>query len=232
MTSEQKDPLLRVGCPCGKWLPVQESDAGRSIGCSSCGRRLEVPLLEEFQEKPDLISCGTVEDRIGMLISAGEIPRVGKCGHCGEYTNSVIDAKLDCERYTAHHEGGMRFIYIPGLFWATWHEKETVEIHGHDTVVPAPLCLCTECQIKLRAPTSKFCIVLAVFLVLATLALFLHYIAALALVVVGIVATALTRRGEVRARQRVLKGILGQTPVYRQMLKSYPYAIVVFPPTE
>lgn len=54
---------LRVCCECNEWVPVAEGDAGSAVKCV-CGRRVEVPLLEEFHERPDLISATTLEARI------------------------------------------------------------------------------------------------------------------------------------------------------------------------
>jgi hypothetical protein len=46
---------LGVYCECGLCLPVVEDDAGSSLLCS-CGRRVVVPLLDEFRDHPVLLS--------------------------------------------------------------------------------------------------------------------------------------------------------------------------------
>jgi hypothetical protein len=73
---------LGVSCECGKCLPVTENDAGSALTCS-CGRRVIVPLLEEFRDCSLLLSSASLERRVERLIAAGVLPSTAACLQCG-----------------------------------------------------------------------------------------------------------------------------------------------------
>jgi hypothetical protein len=134
---------LGVYCECGQCVPVLEGDAGSALTCS-CGRRVVVPLLEEFRDQAVLLSAPTVERRVRRLIAEGALPDTDACLRCGDATAEPVGIDLQCERYMAHTSGGQRFLIIPlvwGFLWATWREPERLEIRGRDTDVPAPVSL-------------------------------------------------------------------------------------------
>jgi hypothetical protein len=234
MAGESQKSDLRVGCVCGEWLPVQSSDTGGAVKCS-CGRRVEVPLLEEFDGRPNLPSAPTVEDRIAMLIADGELPPLGGCARCG-HSNSAekVDLKLECERYTAYAHGGDRFIIIPFFlftFWMWWSEEKRLEIVGRDTFIAAPICLCKGCQSLLRARDgwSYFgCAILAIALG-GTIGYF-DWVIGLVAAMTGLIAVAIWKRLVFTSRQKHLKTLLRKVPVYKQVLTSYPLALVIVPP--
>ena len=217
-------------------MAVKESDAGSAIKCR-CGRRVEVPLLEEFEQNPNLLSAPTLEARILRLVAAEELPEMGRCACCDAPESlSVWRAFLDCERSSVHVEGGLRLIYVPFLFWMLWEEKRRVEVRGHDTVVPAPICMCDECQRGLREPTVSFAMLLPLLLIpIGLAAAFLHLVTGVVLVGCGIfgglIWAALWYFWTIQSHQKRLKQILARVPVYRQMMASYPYATVVMPST-
>lgn len=229
MTS--KHDTYTVNCECHRWLPVRPEDAGSAVKCA-CGRRVEVPLLEEFQQRPDLLSATTVESRIGRLVLAGELPVVGRCARCDAASTEVLAAWLDCERSSVHSEGGFRFIYIPFLFWMTWQEEARIEVRGHDTAVPAPICVCGPCQEQLRQRRRLSFIWLPMLLIpVACVAAYFYLLAGLGVagfaLLAGILWAYLRRGAAIRERQRDLKEVANQVPVYRQMLASYPDAVVL-----
>src|SRR6516165_5965018 len=100
---------LGVYCECGLCLPVVEEDTGSSLTCS-CGRRVVVPLLEEFRDRPVLPSAATVERRVRRLIAEGMLPSNAVCLRCNNVKARVMNVDLECERYTARKRGGQRFL--------------------------------------------------------------------------------------------------------------------------
>src|SRR5687767_5836821 len=96
---------LGVYCECGVCLPVAQDDAGSSRACA-CGRRVVVPLLDEFRDHPVLLSAATVERRVQRLIAAGVLPSTKYCLGCGSVAAQVVNAALECERSTERTEGG------------------------------------------------------------------------------------------------------------------------------
>src|SRR5688500_9241120 len=97
---------LSVCCECGQWRPVEPRQADSAISCK-CGRRVVVPSLDEFRERPDLLSATTVERRVPRLIAAGELPPPGGCARCGAVSETAVTPiRLECERYTARAGGG------------------------------------------------------------------------------------------------------------------------------
>jgi hypothetical protein len=236
MAPEQEPPRLRVGCYCGEWVPVKASEAGCAVKCP-CGRRVEVPLLEEFRDHSDLLSSTTVESRILRLVAEKELPRIGLCEKCGDRNSrEVVSAKLDCERATVSHHGGLSFLYIPFLFWMFWQEEERIEIRGHDTRVPAPISLCRPCHVRLceRPGSLKIGIGLAIlFISFGILVGYFNVAAGIGVVATGLLGSfagvSVGRYVAFRARERALKNLLSQVPVYRQMLVTYPDATVIFP---
>ena len=233
---------LRVSCECGRWLPIEADAAGSSINCP-CGGRVLVPSLEEFRDRPDLISAATLERRVHRLIKVGELPPGGGCARCGVADAAVVAVELECERYSARASGGERFLIIP-LFsfalWMWWREEERVEIRGRDTDVSTPIRLCGSCQRSLHDPPRWIGLALAAsVLVLAVLAGLTAVLAGLAapagvaigvgVAAIGLLGLGLWRRLQFRSRQRELKELLQQVPVYRQVLARYRRAIVVVP---
>lgn len=233
MAEELREPLT-VGCECGRWIGVVPGQAGNAVSCG-CGRRVVVPLLDEFRERPDLLSATTIERRIDRLLVAGELPPTGECARCGEVgAEDVVRIRLDCERYTARSGGGERFLVLPLvslLVWVWWREEEWVEIRGRDTDVAAPLCLCTLCRRYFRGRPGW------AYSGLAGLAVAAGFLAGLADVVCGIgvgmagvFGVALWRGLGKRSRQREVKRLLSRVPAYRQVLARYPRAAAVLPP--
>jgi hypothetical protein len=70
----------------------------------------------------------------------------------------------------------------------------------------------------------------ALVMVLAGLAEYLGLAAGLGVAVAGLLGLALWRFLAFRSRQRQLKSLLCQIPVYRQVLTRYRQAVVVVPP--
>jgi hypothetical protein len=223
---------LGVYCECGKTHPVADDDAGSTLVCS-CGRRVVVPLLEEFRERPLLLSAATVERRVQRLIAAGELPDTDACLRCGDGRVQVVNAELECERCKARRYGGRKFLIIPflwGFYFRTWREEEGVEIQGRDTVVPAPVALCGACRDQLRAPRwSLYLLLAALLLAVSGVVGYFEIIWGVGTVAVGLALLALLRRFAWRGWQRALKAQLRKVPVYRQVLERYPWAVVVLP---
>jgi hypothetical protein len=204
-----------------------------------------VPLLEEFRDRPDLLSAASIERRVRRLIAAGELPPTGCCVRCGEgNTAEVVPVELECERYTARAYGGERFLVLPLfplLLWVRWQEEERVEIHGRDTDVPAPVCLCQRCRLHFRrrsgwADLGLAALVLALggvaalVMVQGGVAVAFAWATGLGVAVAGVVGLAFWRWLAFRSRQRQLKHVLCRVPVYRQVLARYRQAVVVVPP--
>jgi hypothetical protein len=222
---------LGVLCECGRCLPVAQTDAGSVLSCS-CGRRVVVPLLEEFRDQSVLLSATTVERRVQRLSAEGVLPRTDACLRCGGVTAQAVDIDLQCERYTAHASGGQRFLIIPllwGFVWATWREPEQLEIRGRDTDVAAPIGLCAVCRGELRAPAASWQLLAVPLLAVSGIVGYFQLLASIGLAIVGLVVLMVTRRFALRRWQRVLKGLLRKVPVYRQVLAIYPDAVVVMP---
>jgi hypothetical protein len=218
---------LGVCCECGRRLPVKEGDAGSSLSCS-CGRKVVVPLLEEFQNRPLLLSAASVERRVQRLVAEGELPADDACARCGEVrATEVVETCLECEKSRTRTYGGFRFLIFPG-FWVWWHEERRVEVRGRDTVVPVPLCLCRECGSRLGGPNRGAS--LAVVVSVLTVSALLTYFGVALGVGVGAAGLALwfwQKRRAWQRRQRELKSLLRHVPVYRQLLDKYPYATVL-----
>jgi hypothetical protein len=223
---------LTVGCECGEWVGVEPYQAGTAVFCG-CRRRVVVPLLDEFRERPDLVSASTIERRVIRLVAEGELPLTGTCARCGAAEDGITRVILVCERYTARSGGGERFLIVPfitGVFWMSWREEEWTEIRGRDTDVIAPVCLCGLCLRHLRGRPGR------AYLLPAAAAVGAGVLVGLANPVVGIVVgwaglvgVALWRRASRRGRQRELKQVLGRVPAYRQVLTRYRHAVAVLP---
>src|SRR5207247_1797031 len=97
----------------------------------------------------------TIERRIRRLIAASELPRRGVCLCCGEErATGVASVQMECERAQTQTRvevvpGSMKT--IPGIV-TTWEETHSVEVFGHNTEVPTPICLCPGCRARLFAP--------------------------------------------------------------------------------
>jgi hypothetical protein len=226
---------LGVYCECGKCLPITEEKAGSAVTCP-CGRRVVVPLLEEFHNRPLLLSAASVERRIRRLIAEGVLPDTATCLQCSGAETRVVNLELECERSTVHASGGQRFLIIPliwGFVWTTWREPERLEIRGRDTEVATPVSLCAACRLQLRAPEGSGYLPLAVLLLAASAVLaYFAIFAGVGLAVVGLAFLLLKRRLALRRWQSGLKELLGKVPVYRQALKRYPWAVVIVPEAE
>lgn len=233
MAADNDPSHLRVGCECGQWLPVEPTQAGSAVVCSSCRLRVEVPLLDEFREQPDLLSAPTLERRVRRLVARGELPPLGGCARCAAGAADVTPINVVCERYTSRSGGGERFILIPffSLFvWAWWYEEEWVEIYGRDTDVPAPLCLCGPCREHFRGRSGRVYLAAAITGVVAGwLVGYASVAAGVGVGVAGVLGAVVWRRLSRRARRRELLGLLCRVPAYRQVLADYPDAVAVLP---
>jgi hypothetical protein len=234
MLPEEITKPLRVCCECGRWLSVEPMQAGSALTCT-CGRRVVVPNLEEFQERSDLLSAMTIERRIPRLIAAGELPPSDGCARCGlARTADFTPIRLECERYTARSGGGQRLLIVPlfsALLWVWWREEEWVEIHGRDTDVFAPLCLCDQCRRHLRGRAGDiYWLTGALAIAVGMLVGIANIVAGIGVAAVGVLGVLLWRWIARRTRQRELKQLLRRVPVYRQVLADYPDTIVVVAP--
>jgi hypothetical protein len=216
-----------VYCECGSYLSVVGDDLGARIACS-CGRRVVVPLLEEFQAQPVLLSASSIERRVERLIAEGQLPVSDTCASCGDNSAArEVKAVFEGERYSSRSSGGHRFLVLPWLFvW--WQEEERTEIFGRDTDVPVPLYLCSRCAGQLRPPSRwPYLTAALVTLVVATLVGFFHVVAGLSVAVVSLALVYWLSRQASWRQQRTLKELLRETPVYRQLLEKYPRGVVV-----
>jgi hypothetical protein len=218
-----------VYCECGQVVAVAEGDAGSARNCP-CGRRVVVPLLDEFRDRPVLLSAATIERRVRRLIAAGELPLIDWCLNCGEVgTAGVVNLQLDCERASTRTSGGRRFLILP-FFSLTWHEEVRVEIHGRDTLLEAPVALCQGCRPHLaRPPAWRSFLVAAGLLVLSGFLAYCDVLIGVSVMTIGLALFAGQRYLAERRRQRGLKEMLRRVPAYRQILDRYRYAVVLLP---
>jgi hypothetical protein len=223
---------LGVYCECGQTLPVAENDAGSALMCS-CGRRVVVPLLEEFTDGSILLSASSIERRVRRLIAEGLLPSTDACLRCGDGAAESVAIDLQCERYAARATGGQRFLIIPflwGFFWTAWREPEGLEIRGRDTDVPTPVGLCADCWNKVRAPPASWYMLLTALLLAASGVVgYLNRLAGIGCAVIGLSLMIAVRSIILRRWQSMLKQLLRKVPVYRQVLKRYSRAVVVIP---
>src|SRR5262249_22005461 len=146
-----------------------------------------VPLLEEFRDRPVLLSASTIERRVRRLITKGELPATDACIKCGHLrTAEVVNTALECERYrTRVYGGGVGFLFLILIlplwlfvFWVLvfWRkEEQRVEHYGRDTDVPAPVCLCTECHRRLGSTGRwKYVIAAGLFVAISVLVGYFH----------------------------------------------------------
>jgi hypothetical protein len=225
---------LGVYCDCGICLPVAEDKTGSALTCS-CGRRVVVPLLEEFREQPVLLSSVSVERRVKRLIAEGVLPRTDACLRCGDPKPQVVDANVACERSkTRAYGGGLRLLLIPipfaGFLFKAWEEETAVEIHGRDTDVPAPVGLCAHCQDELRSPPARWYLFSFLLLVLTSAAVgYVVLWAGMVMAAAGLALLVLARHLAWKTWQQKLKRMLNKIPVYRQVMQRYPRAVVMMP---
>lgn len=221
---------LAVYCECGECLPVEQHEVGTALTCT-CGRRVVVPLLEEFRKHPVLLSAASVERRVRRLVTEGVLPNTDACLACGKAPAFALDIEVQCERYTASSTGGQRFLFLPffgGLVGLTWHEAEGVEIRGRDTDVPTPVGLCADCWRWCRPPASYWYLLLAaLLLVVAGSVGYFHLLSGIGLAVGGLIVLLGARRLSMRIWQSTVKELLRTVPVYGQVLERYPQAVVV-----
>jgi hypothetical protein len=188
-----------------------------------------IPLMEEFRDRPLLLSAPTLERGVQRLVAAGELP-LPACLRCGDGAANGVEVVLECERARARAGGGRRFLIVPGLFWMTWREEEWVEIRGRDTVVRTPVALCAECRGQLRGQATpghlKSLLLTILLLAVSGLVGYFHLVAGVALAVVGLVVLGWLGPRVFRRRQQALKALLRRVPVYHQVLERYPWAVV------
>lgn len=213
-----------VCCECGQCLPATEKDASTTLTCS-CGRRVVVPAEEELQPGRVFLSAATLERRIQRLIAAGELPSSTACIGCGEEKmTDVVSVDLVCERYRARTSGGFRFLVFP-WFVVWWNEPRRQEIHGRDTDIRVPVCLCPECSQRLRGPRRWAYLALA-FVAVDVILPLIYYNPLIGVSTLAVVLASffLHRRWALERRQKVFKGFLRKAPLYRQLLDRYPHA--------
>ena len=222
---------LRISCECGKWVAVNPEDAGSAVKCV-CGRRVEVPLLDEFEGRSELISATTLEARILRLVRVGELPMRDGCVVCETVSDlEIIPTILECETSSVHYRDSVSVIWVPGIFSIWTYKEEKPEVFGNDTSVPAPVCLCKQCQTCLHSKkTAYFLWPVLIGVLFGGMAAYFHIVAGVAMMIVTVlIGTILFRYWSIKSRQKLLKNILSRVPVYRQMLDSYPYAVVIIP---
>jgi hypothetical protein len=229
---------LGVYCECGVCCAVEEEDTGHSVICP-CGRTVVVPLLDEFRDRPRLLSAATLERRIRRLLAEGELPDTDACRACGQEDARVVKIVAACERRSVHTSGGSSFLFIPlpwGFIGARIHEETRVEIRGRDTDIRTPVSLCASCHRGLRRPSRPLDGLALAALLLAVIVLIFIGFNGYPLFLIGIVAAVAGmilvpwRRSRVWRRwDEAVKGLLRKVPVYRQLLEDYPHAVIIIP---
>jgi hypothetical protein len=219
---------LGVYCECGRCLPVAKEDAGGSLTCS-CGRPVVVPLLEEFRQRPRLLSAPTLERRIQRLIAEGELPGTDACVRCGEPKGArAVIVRLECERTWVRKVGGSAGVLITPWFYVVWEGTEEVETHGRDTDYSLPLVVCPDCRRLLGGMSRTTCLAVAApTLVISLLLAFFSWALVVAVFAVAFVLLWVVANRAARRQQRVVKNLLRGVPVYRQLLERYPRATAV-----
>jgi hypothetical protein len=234
----------RVSCECARWIPVIENQMGRAITCS-CGRRVEVPLLDEFLVKPDLLSNTTIDRRLARMIQDGALPPAEHCAACETSSGlQIVQFEANCEWMTNNENSNnftnaVIFLFIFLIFLPVGHimlsfgsATGEVEILGRDTVHNLPLCLCHNCINNYSSLSSRWYWVGGLLLLfIAVLLCMINLYVAIATGSISIWFILIARAWAYRSRQRFLKTILSQVPIYRQLLKVYPGAIIaILPP--
>ncbi|HEY1189684.1 MAG TPA: hypothetical protein VGE74_18700 [Gemmata sp.] len=190
-----------------------------------------------------LISAATIERRIQRLAAAGRLPPGHECVGCGSRRAAALDVRIACETAENRVTGGFRFLIIPGLFWMIWREEERLEILGRDNTVRAPINSCSRCAEEFIEPRPSSldyllaAVAIVAFVVLAALsATAVAAFGPIALVVMavclfaipGVLLVVMWRARAAAARwQWGCKEVLSGVPVYKQLLREYPHAVVL-----
>jgi hypothetical protein len=232
-------------CECGRALPVSPTTEAAYLSCT-CGRRVIIPLADEFADQPLILSAASLERRVRRLVSVGELPPPGLCACCGRADADVVKATLVCEHSHARQKGGANvvlvallspvlvlvvpilspFLIVAGLL--AGQREESVEVYGRDTDLAAPAHLCADCRRRLRPPgragyLGAYAAVAAAGIALTVLA----PLVGLAVLAVGLAAVWWHWRWNVGRRQRALRDGLRAVPIYRQVLHRFPHALVM-----
>jgi heme exporter protein D len=221
---------LGVSCECGRTLPVTADDAGSRLSCP-CGRKVVVPLKEEFAKADVLPSAPTPELRLRRLLREGALPRLDACALCRKGRPRRVDFYLDCERSRVRTSGGFRFLIIPFLWHIVyWTEEVRVERIGRDTCLPAPLALCPACLEQVRRfPVEGSLLLFGVLTAVSAALFFLDVWLGIGMTVLTLLGVFVKVAWDRRSRQRGLRELLRKEPVYRQVLDRYPNATVLVP---
>jgi hypothetical protein len=213
---------FHIDCECGKRTTVSAGAAGVKVNCS-CGRILQVPDLQELRIRsglsPHAINTAT---KITLMVESGELPNETTCAACQEQTHTMLNVVAACEFIWITTEE----ISVSGVVVS---ERELSQ-HGRELTVPTPIIMCDDCQRQRFHPG---------------LLESLHWSAAVALAIAGLVSLALFKFfligplllamaaalyffpfwAESR-RQAAIKQLLCRTPIYDKLLREYPNAIV------
>jgi hypothetical protein len=212
---------------------VTETDAGSKLLCP-CGFTVIVPLLEEFENRPVLLSAATVPRRIRRLIAEGELPGTTGCLQCHDTkTRGIINVAVECEKMRTRVSGGDRFYLFPviiGWLWIYREEEQWVELIGQDTTWSLPICLCPDCYRQLGPLRNRLYLLGAALLVAFSVPLiYLHVVLGVTLGLVSLLVLFWLRSRAAKRQQNRLKNLLQRVPVYGQLLKQYPHAVLVLP---
>lgn len=221
-----------ISCDCGTEIQVSEGSAGASTTCQ-CGRIVQVPSLARLRSIVGMSAFDIgPEFEIQHQFASRALPLPG-CLLCGSHDATPTCFVANCEQLYNKHSGGISWVMtflsllVLPASWVFMTESPTTEIHGRDTVIPLPVCVCEQCRTRqFRAPPVSLLKWSGLLSFLFGLCLFLvDWTFAIAMLACGlslrICASALYQR-----HQGFLKRSLERVPVYKQLFKKYPDAIV------
>lgn len=139
-----------IDCPCGRKIRVTAADAGGSAACT-CGRQSPVPALSQLRERAGEVKYKVrIADKIWQLVSEGALPKGKLCADCGAGAEDMVHCLVECERsWSPDQSAG--FLTTLACVLISPVVAGNAEVLGRNTVVPAPLPVCSQCKRQLQS---------------------------------------------------------------------------------
>ena len=220
---------LSVRCECGVDVPVSEGASGTVVQCA-CGRPLTVPSLVELRQQAGLRTVSAaiaIEDMLALR----ELPTLTSCAQCNGPSDEIVMVTAECEKVWSNELGGISWIIgflVLGVWMLLLEQLREKKEHGRNLILHLPVRICRTCHWQLmRDPVASGFGILAITLLIGGAAAILLWTPWGAMLLPAAVIASWLEKAARNRQQTLIKKVLAQEPIYRELLEDYPDAKMI-----
>jgi hypothetical protein len=214
-----------IRCSCGEKITFAEGAAGTNIRCA-CGATLSVPSMAQLRSQVGLLSqTACAPEVICGMIAAGSLPTRSDCARCGLATTETVDIRAEWKLFTDDTPVSALSTAM-GVLLGTENKRYRVQTSWLNFRVR----MCSFCSRSREIARATLGPGLVMVILLSVASVVMAFWTPWSLMIFAYLIPwwFITFRWRDRRRQKLIRKLIAQEPIYNQLLEQDELSEAVF----